>query len=119
MSKSEQEQEVLGTIPYFNSSLIPQWSLYPNTGCSREGFASESISMRRAMLLELYQVTKGWNGGKYSMPQPLVEGVDVLKYWEREATEQEVFQFKKGLAHHYVSSFSSVFSRAPLLPHKL
>ncbi|KAJ8085059.1 hypothetical protein PM082_003838 [Marasmius tenuissimus] len=119
MSKGEREQEVLGTIPYFNSSLIPQWSSYPETGCGREGLASESISMRRATLLGLFKVMEGWNGGKYAMPRPLVEGMDVLKYWEREATEQELFQYEKGLAHHYVSSFSSVFGRAPLLPHKL
>ncbi|KAJ8072650.1 hypothetical protein PM082_016209 [Marasmius tenuissimus] len=65
MSKSEWEQEVLRTIPYFNSSLIPQWSLYPDTGCGREGFTSESISMQRAMLLGLYRVMEGWNGGNY------------------------------------------------------
>ncbi|KAK1219196.1 hypothetical protein PQX77_018092, partial [Marasmius sp. AFHP31] len=118
-SKSEREQEVLCAIPHFGGSLIPDWGTDILPGCGRNGFASDLLQHRRAALHGLFTVMEGWNGGKCAMPRPLVDGAGVLKYWERETTEKELSQYEQALVRHYVSSFCSVFGRAPLLPHRL
>ncbi|KAL0057492.1 hypothetical protein AAF712_015862 [Marasmius tenuissimus] len=68
-SIADREQEVLGLVPHFNSSMIPD-----DIGQARIGFASTELNIasgRRHALRGLHQVMAGWTGGPGQLPRPL------------------------------------------------
>ncbi|KAK1234307.1 hypothetical protein PQX77_002490 [Marasmius sp. AFHP31] len=114
-SKGEREMEVLCTIRHFEGAMIPA-----GVESSKQGFASEDLYERRDALLGLFTVMQGWSGGRFALTRTLLEGGGGVKKWERQdIRQQELERFEQALVLHYVSTFATVFGRAPLLPHRL
>lgn len=81
------------------------------------GFASENDDDRRVALEGLFSVMEGWDGGRHAMSRHLSGAGRRLR--ERQPKPDELDMIEKDLALHYISVFSDLFARAPLLPHGL
>ena len=103
---------VLNRIPHFEGNLVPT-----SSSSGKSGFASEDTEDRRIALEGFFGVMEGWDGGPHAMSRHLSGAGRRLREHQLEGNELD--KIEKDLVLHYVSVFSDLFGRAPLLPHKL
>ena len=104
--------KVLAAFTYFEGSFIPS-----SIEDAQLGFAASDLYIRRSAWRSLFRVMMGW-ANVTAMSE---ETLDVVGRLTRPTgyTEQDIVHAAKLLAFHYVRSFTSVFNRAPILPHGL